>query len=111
MRAQGNATFTSYLLGQNVGDTHMDNMILRPGLNNFTIAANISQGAVVNAIQEKPYCQNGGLMPFQLTGKSVVNHGQPLSYYAEALGAANQTVILPIGADLKKDNITLACKT
>lgn len=108
---QGNASFTSFLLGQEVGTTYMDNMILRPGLNNFSIAANISQGAVLNALQEKPYCQNGGVLPFQLTGKSVVNHGQELSYYAQALAAANQSVTLPIGADLKQDNITLSCKS
>jgi len=108
----GNATFTSYLLGQQVGSTFMDNMILRPGLNNFTLRANISQSAVLNALQLKPYCQNGGLLPFELTGNDVVNHGQHLLYYSRSLGAANQSVSIPIGADLKRDNnITLACKT
>jgi hypothetical protein len=82
----------------------MDNMVLRPGLNNYTIHANISQGDVVEALQNKPYCENGGLLPFQLQGLDVVNNGQHLTYYADALGAANQTVDIPVGADLARDN-------
>ncbi|OIW35653.1 hypothetical protein CONLIGDRAFT_66848 [Coniochaeta ligniaria NRRL 30616] len=107
----GNVSFTSYLLGQEVGTTYMDNMVLRPGLNNFTTHANISQSAVLNALQMKPYCDQGGLLPFQLTGKDVVNNGQHLPYYAHALGAANQTIDIPIGFDLKRDHgIALNCK-
>jgi len=108
----GNASFTSYLEGKEVGTTFIDNMVLVPGLNNFTLKANISQGAVLDALQRKPYCENGGNIPFQLSGKDVVNFGQHLTYYSDALGAANQTVTIPIGADLKRDhNLTLACRT
>jgi len=108
---QGNASFTTYLLGQDVGVTYMDNMVLRPGLNTFNIHASISQGAVVNALQLKPYCEQGGLLPFELTGKDVVNKGQHLTYYSQALGAANQTVDLPIGFDLKRDHdLSFTCK-
>jgi hypothetical protein len=90
----------------------MDNMILRPGLNTFFLHANISQTAVVNALQLKPYCENGGDLPFELTGKDVVNNGQHLTYYSNALSAANQSVTIPIGFDLKRDNnITFSCKT
>ncbi|KAJ9138271.1 hypothetical protein NKR19_g7907 [Coniochaeta hoffmannii] len=107
----GNASFTTYLLGQDVGVTYMDNMVLRPGLNTFNIHASISQGAVVNALQLKPYCEQGGLLPFELTGKDVVNKGQHLTYYSQALGAANQTVDLPIGFDLKRDHdLSFTCK-
>lgn len=108
----GNASFTSFLLGQNVGTTFMDNMVLRPGLNNYTMHANISQDAVLNALQMKPYCEQGGLLPFELTGKDVVNNGQHLLYYAHALGAANQSVSIPIGEDLKRDHdLTFSCKS
>lgn len=99
----GNASFTSYLEGQEVGTTYMDNMILRPGLNNFTMHANISQGPVLAALTKKPYCENDGLLPFQLTGKQVTNNGEHLQYYADALGSANQTVDIPIGFDLERD--------
>jgi hypothetical protein len=88
----------------------MDNMVLRPGDNTFNLHANISQGEVLEALQTKPFCEQGGMLPFELTGKDVVNKGQHLSYYSDALGAANQTVDLPIGFDLKRDqNLTLPC--
>ncbi|KAB5581056.1 hypothetical protein GE09DRAFT_948954 [Coniochaeta sp. 2T2.1] len=107
----GNASFTTYLLQKEVGMTYMDNMVLRPGDNNFTLHANISQNAVLDALQLKPFCENGGLLPFELTGKDVVNHGHNLTYYSHALGAGNQTVEIPIGFDLKRDNnITFSCK-
>lgn len=109
----GNASFTSYLDGKTVGITHIDNMTLRPGLNNFTIHANISQGDVLNALQRKPYCENGGLLPFQLTGLDVINNGQHLRYYSQALAAANQSVDIPVGFDLARDNngLKFSCKT
>lgn len=108
----GNASFTSYLEGKNVGITYMDNMILRPGLNNFTMHAKINQSDVLNALQEKPYCENGGTIPVQLSGLDVVNNGQHLPYYSDSLGVANQTVDIPIGFDLKRDQgVILSCKT
>jgi hypothetical protein len=107
----GNASFTTYLLKENVGTTYMDNVFLRPGLNNFTMHASINQTAVLNALQLKPYCDEGGLIPVELTGKDVVNHGRHLIYYSNALGAANQTVDIPLGFDLQRDhNISLPCK-
>lgn len=89
----------------------MDNMFLRPGLNNFTMHANISQNAVLAALAQKPYCETGGILPFELTGLDVINHGQHLSYYSTALSSANQTVDIDIAGSLKRDfNITIACK-
>jgi len=107
----GNASFTTYLLGANVGMSYIDNLTLRPGLNNFTMHANISQANTLNALQTKPYCENGGLLPFELTGKDVINNGQHLKYYSDALGVANQTVDIPVGFDLQRDhNLTFPCK-
>ncbi|KAK3938059.1 hypothetical protein QBC46DRAFT_356137 [Diplogelasinospora grovesii] len=107
----GNASFHNYLLGEEIGTVYVDNIVLRPGIavNNFSMHANISQGPVLTALGDKPYCQNGGVIPFQLRGKTVVNHGQPLSYYADALATANQTVELPIGGDLKALNLVIPC--
>ncbi|EON96508.1 hypothetical protein UCRPA7_8004 [Phaeoacremonium minimum UCRPA7] len=107
----GNASFHNYLLGAEIGTVYIDNIILSPGLNNFSMHANISQLPVLNAIAEKPYCQSG-ILPFQLRGKEVFNHGQPLSYYADALASSNQTVDIDIGADLEKDlSYTVKCSS
>jgi len=107
----GNVTFDSFLLGEAVGPTYLDNVFLVPGNdNNFTMRANITQSAVLAALAKQPYCTNGGELPFQLTGKDVVNNGQHLAYYSNSLGSANQTVPIPIGFDLKKDlNVTVPC--
>ncbi len=60
--------------------------------------ASVDTGSVVTALGQKPYCENGGVLPFQIRGKSVVNHGQSLSYFADALASTNQTVSIPVGA-------------
>ncbi|KAL1871056.1 hypothetical protein VTK73DRAFT_2252 [Phialemonium thermophilum] len=105
----GNVSFHNYLLGEEIGTVYIDNMILRPGVNNYSMHANISQAPVLEAIAQKPYCQTG-IIPFQLRGKTVFNHGQPLSYFADALASANQTVEIDIGTDLKAAlNYTLSC--
>ena len=59
--------------------------------------ATIDNGAVLEALGQKPYCENGGVLPFQIRGKTVVNNGQALPYFADALAANNQTVEIPIG--------------
>jgi hypothetical protein len=106
----GNASFTSYFEGAMVGTTYIDDMVLRPGLNNFTMHANIEQKPVLTALGKKPYCEQNGTLPFQLSGKAVVNNGEHLSYYADALASGNQTVDIPIGTDLARDyNYKISC--
>jgi hypothetical protein len=87
----------------------MDNLTLRPGINNVSLHANIQQQPVLTAAGTRPYCENG-IIPFQLGGKDVVNNGQRIPYFADALASANQTVDINIGAALKKSlNIDLQC--
>lgn len=95
-------TFDTFLNGEYIGPTFLDNVFLQAGgVNNFTMHANISQTPVISVLGQKPYCTNGGDVPFQLQGKAVINNGQPLNYYANSLSTANQTIILPLGQDVK----------
>jgi hypothetical protein len=73
--------------------------------------ATVSQTAILNAMGSKPYCNPGqGILPMQLQGQTVFNHGQPLSYYADALASANQTVPIDIALALKTSlNATISC--
>lgn len=105
---QGNASFTNFLLGEAVGTVYIDNMTLRPGDNNLTMRANISTAPVLTAIQEEPYCETG-MLPFQLQGLDVTNHGQYLSYYAESLGATNQSVSIDVGQALSDLGVDITC--
>ena len=107
---QGNVTFHNYLLGEEVGTVFIDNLTLRPGNNEYKMRASINNGPVITALGKKPYCEQGGILPFQIRGKSVVNNGQALPYFADALAANNQTVNIPIGDAVKANlNITIPC--
>lgn len=96
------------MLGQNVGHVYIDNMTLRPGNNSFSLSGNISQSPVLQAIQERPYCETG-LIPFQLQGLDVTNHGQRLAYYADSLASTNQTVEIDVMAALNALGLTISC--
>ena len=107
---QGNSSFRTYLLGQEIGTSFIDNMVLYPGDNSFRMRGNMTQAPILAALGEQPYCSNGGVVPLQLSGKSVVNQGQNLSYFADALASQNQTLNIDIGQTLKTDlNITVPC--
>jgi len=83
-------------------------MVLRPGLNDFAMRAKIDQMPVAAAISEKPYCETGKL-PFVLRGKTVVNHGENLAYYADALASSNQTVDIDVRAPFKGLGLDIKC--
>jgi len=106
----GNVTFHNYLLGKEVGTVYIDNLTLRPGMNNYTMRATIENGAVIDVLGQKPYCEEKGVLPFQISGKTVVNNGQSLSYFADALAAHNQTIQIPIGAAVNKSlGVVIQC--
>ncbi|KAL2160946.1 hypothetical protein VTH06DRAFT_8658 [Thermothelomyces fergusii] len=106
----GNVTFHNYLLGREVGTVFIDNMTLRPGDNEYPMRATIDNLAVIGALGQKPYCEQKGVLPFQIRGKTVVNHGQSLPYFADALAAYNQTVMIPIGEAIKKSlGLSIPC--
>lgn len=107
---QGNSTFINYLQDQDIGRVFVDNMVVRPGINNFTMHANISQTPILQVIQEQPYCQDG-VLPMLLQGENVVNNGQYLSYYAKSLGSTNQSVAIDVGSDLAALGLTIKCSS
>lgn len=96
------------MLGEVVGTVYVDNMSLARGLNNLSMRANISQAPVLEAIQQPPYCETG-VLPFQLQGLNVTNHGQYLSYYSLALGSINQSISIDVGTDLSALGVDVKC--
>ncbi|KAM5356003.1 hypothetical protein ACJ41O_002649 [Fusarium nematophilum] len=98
----GNVTFINYVGDEEVGTLYIDNMVLKPGDNIVNITATMDQAKILGAARQRPYCETG-VVPFKLLGKSVINHGENLTYFAAALASANQTVEIDIGAILKKD--------
>lgn len=108
-------TFHNYLLGEEIGTVFIDNLSLQPGDNNvFDMRATIDKlGSVIGALGKKPYCDaDKGVLPLVIRGRTVVNHGQPLPYFADALAAHNQTIPIDIATPLKdalKGNFELKC--
>lgn len=97
----GNATFGNYLDGKRIGGLFIDDMFIVPGINNVSVRANITQAPVLLAVASEPYCHTG-IIPFGLKGESVINHGQPLPYFAESLALHEQMTEIDIGTALEE---------
>lgn len=95
----GNATFANYFNATKIGTLYIDDMFIRPGINNVSVRANISQTPILKALGAEPYCKDG-VLPFDLLGTSVINNGEPLPYFAEALSLHVQTTSIGVGAAL-----------
>ncbi|CAK7567055.1 MAG: hypothetical protein SEPTF4163_005013 [Sporothrix epigloea] len=104
----GNVTFNTYLNGSLVGETYIDNVMLVPGNNTFALRSEIQQGPVLNSVQSQPWCRDG-IVPMNLSGKAVENHGQPLAYFADALATHNTTVQIDLGTPLRALGLNPKC--
>jgi hypothetical protein len=82
--------------------TNITNMTLKPGNNSFAVTGSIDQTPILKALSQKPYCENGGLLPLQLIGNTVVDNGQSIPWLSGALAAKNLTVTVEIGEAVKK---------
>ena len=95
-------SFINYIDDERVGELFIDNLLLVPGVNRLNISAHINQPAVIRHVRSPAYC-NSGIVPFKLLGENVTNHGENITYFAAALGSANQTVDIDIGTILAND--------
>ncbi|KAK6842214.1 hypothetical protein PG995_001292 [Apiospora arundinis] len=100
----GNTTWNNYIDGgANVGTLYMPNLGIYPGNNDFHVSADIAQGPVLTALGKKPVCEDPqGDLTFQLSGKTVENHGQSIPWLASALAAHNASITMPVGAAVAK---------
>ncbi|KAI0448527.1 hypothetical protein F5B21DRAFT_105297 [Xylaria acuta] len=105
----GNTTFTNYFDGKAIGQTYINNLVLYPGDNTFPTSSDIQQLPILNALTQEPYCELGGKLPFQLEGKNVVNNGQVLPYFRDALAASNQSVTIDLSEAAKKAGLPIKC--
>lgn len=97
----GNATFGNYFNNSKIGTLYIDDMFIRPGINNVSVRATIEQAPVLAALTQQPYCKNG-VLPFELIGESVVNHGEQLAYFKEPLSLYAQKTEIGVGAALQE---------
>lgn len=76
-------------------------MKLFPGDNKVSVYASIDNAKVLPDLAQKPACEPGpknGFLPFELSGKKVVNlQNETLPYYEAALAAAKQQTEINVG--------------
>ncbi|KKF94239.1 hypothetical protein CFO_g3396 [Ceratocystis platani] len=106
----GNTTFSNMFNGSDIGTVYIDNLILRPGANNYSIRADIDQTPVTTAILQEPYCETG-VMPFGLVGKAVSNGGDNITYFSDALAAGAVSVNIDIGTALSNLGLNVTCSS
>ena len=95
----GNTTFYNMLDGKTIGELNIDNMQLVPGDNRVALRAKIDQAPVLTALSKRPACETG-ILDMELIGKEVINKGQNLTYFSEALAQAPQVVPLNVAEAL-----------
>lgn len=101
--SQGNTTWHNYFNKSEIGTLYINNLILRPGINDYYAWADIQQGPVLAGLGKKPACEDPeGMLTFELAGKTVENRGQPIPWYADALGSHNTSVTMPVGEAVAK---------
>ncbi|KAL5615353.1 hypothetical protein BROUX41_005401 [Berkeleyomyces rouxiae] len=106
----GNTTFANMFNGSNIGTVYLDNLVLRPGANNYSIRADIDQTPVTTAILQEPYCETG-MMPFSLVGRTVTNTGENITYFRDALAAGSVAIEVDIGTALTNLGLNVTCSS
>ncbi|KAI1109164.1 hypothetical protein F5Y14DRAFT_444888 [Nemania sp. NC0429] len=105
----GNTTFTTYLDSKDVGQTYINNLVLHPGDNTFLTSADVQQLPIISALTQEPLCELKGKLPFQLSGKDVVNDGQVLPYFRDAIAASDQSVTIDLSQAAERIGISAEC--
>lgn len=109
-KPQGNTTFGAFFNNTSIGNTNITNLVLSPGDNVYPVSGDTDQAVILDALQQRPYCENGGVFGISLSGRSVVNNGQSIPWLTEALASTNQSVTLNLGAAVKDSlGLTVPC--
>ncbi|KAI2636140.1 hypothetical protein GGS21DRAFT_69249 [Xylaria nigripes] len=105
----GNTTFTNFLDGEDIGLVYLNNLVLRPGINTFPTTADIKQLPILNALTLEPNCELNGKLPFQLSGQNVLNNGQVVPYFRDALAANILNVTVDLSEAAKEKGVPVGC--
>ncbi|KAL4891225.1 hypothetical protein BDV59DRAFT_203670 [Aspergillus ambiguus] len=85
--AMGNVTLDLSVDGTAIGQSFLNNLVLKPGDNQLPMTAKVDQTALAGMLEN--YKEKNYIVPVQITGNSSVYNGQHLTYFETAL-AANQ---------------------
>jgi hypothetical protein len=91
-----------------MGQTYLNDLVLKPGNNTLPMLANVDQAAILTMFTSSSNPYKDGIVPFQITGNSSVYHGENLEYFTKALAANTLTVNLNVYQALKEAGLDLS---
>ncbi|WEW58791.1 hypothetical protein PRK78_004259 [Emydomyces testavorans] len=96
----GNLTLNLSVDGKSIGQSHMNDVVIRPGDNNIEMTSKIDQTQVIGFLsgQNAPY--KNGILPVEIVGDSATYNGKELPYYSKALQSNKLHIDLNVGAVL-----------
>jgi len=106
--SMGNLTLNLAVNGKAMGQTYLNDLVLKPGNNTIPMLANVNQAAILTMFSSSDNPYKDGIVPFQITGNSSVYHGKNLEYFTKALAANNLTVNLNVYQALKEAGLDLS---
>lgn len=104
---QGNVTLNLFANGTAMGQTYLDDLVLKPGNNFVPMTATVEELKIANLILANNTQYADGVVPFDITGNSSVYNGKELPYFTEALSSNNLTVHLNVSQALASLGLTL----
>ncbi|GAB0138544.1 hypothetical protein EsDP_00006776 [Epichloe bromicola] len=99
----GNVTFDIFANDHSTGTLDVNNLLLRPGINNIPITSRVNQTQVLQLVKSPQFCEKG-IIPFQLRVHEVRANGEEIPWLESAMRGATQSVDINIGEILgRKD--------
>lgn len=89
-----------------MGQSFLDNLILKPGNNTIPMTSTVNQSAIISMLTSKDNTYKDGVVPFDITGNSSTYDGKDLPYFTKALSANNLTVNLNVSKALAEIGLT-----
>lgn len=90
-----------------MGQSYLDDLVLKPGNNTVPMTANVQALEILNLLIKGGDKYKDGMMPFEITGNSSVYNGKELPYFTEALQSNNLSVSLNVTAALAKAGLSV----
>jgi len=100
--AMGNLTMDMFVGEVFIGNSTLQNVVLRPGNNTFPLRSVTNQTAVVGLLFNE---YKSGIFPINIVSRRAIYDGEDLPYYEQALQANNLTIHLNVIEVLVKSGL------
>ncbi|KAJ5591318.1 hypothetical protein N7450_005290, partial [Penicillium hetheringtonii] len=102
----GNLTLDLSVAGKPMGQSFLDNLVLKPGNNTVPMTSTVDQTAIIKMFTADGNPYKDGVVPFDIVGNSSVYNGKELPYFTKALASNNLTVHLNVSKALAEIGLT-----